>query len=203
MRDESHKDENVNRKNQKRFPDASPPEKIRAALALLSLSEDCTHEEMLRAYHKKLFELHPDTAPGDSRDAGRLVSEIVTARKLLQAALEAGTGSDAGARSDTSARRDAGARNDAGAGTAEGGPDGYEWYRQAAAVFSEALDEYWQERLKYSQFPENSPVLARFREKLLESKRLFGNVLDRFPGGIWTPDAVERIARINLWLRRQ
>ncbi len=179
---------------------------IAAARDLLGLPERFTREELLRAYHRKLFEIHPDTAGADegerdadtiARDAGELVPSIIAARETLEKSLEGGAPSperknDAVGAASTDSRGPGDFR--------EPGKDGYEWYRRAMAIHGDALDEYWRERVKWSSLPEDSPVLEEFREKLRLAKVLFGRVLDRFPGGMWTADAVEKIAAINTWL---
>ena len=158
--------------------------KKETALKLLALAQNYTLAELHAAYHQRLFDIHPDTSAVRFEDAGRLLEETVLARKTLEEALT----QKAPLKESFSA---------------EPGRDGYTWYRQASAIMSTALQDYWRERLRWSQIPVDSPQLKEIAARLTNARELFARVLTEFPGGTWTPDAVDEIARINLWLGGQ
>ena len=170
---------------------------VREARLLFSLSEDFTPEELLRSYRRKLFETHPDTATEATMESSGLrVTRLLEARDVLEAHLKrSGAGLQPGT-TEPAARTDQPAEERRG----PAGEDGYNWYRQANGVYSDALEQYWRERLKWSEMPEDTPQYLSFRKQLERARGLFAAVLGTFPGGIWTPDAVEQIARINIWL---
>ena len=151
------------------------------ALIVLGIADPFTQEELLREYHRRLFKVHPDTAREALPDVARLVQRLLLAREVLLA------------EPSVSSRVASGA----------GGTDGYLWYREAAALVGDALDDYFRERLSFSRTPESSPGTTRLQENLLAARALFARVLETHPGGLWTPDAVEQIARINVWLGRK
>ena len=163
---------------------------IERALQFFSLSPDYSLELLLQAYHKLLFEIHPDTSKVESLDSAELLEEIKEARSLLEENLlrrqEPGSVSDA-------ARRE-------GKSATFSGKDGYEIYRRAGILMGDAMQEYWKERLRWSGIPSDSPKIQSALKKMQQAKNLFARVLNEFPGGVWTPDAVEEIARINIWL---
>lgn len=194
------------------------------AVQLLGLPADFTLEQLLRAYHRRLFTVHPDTALQALPDAARLVEMLLQARRILETRL-AGRESAAApsGASEQSGRTPPAARqpnqSDAERTTAKakasdgsppntgidksGGRDGYQWYRQAAALVGDTLEEYFKERLRFSATPESSPGTTKLQANLREARGLFARVLETHPGGMWTPDAVEQIARINVWLGRK
>lgn len=145
------------------------------ARKLLNLPPVFGETEIRAAFHKKIFETHPDTS--GNKDAGPDVARLLAARKILLSS------------SPHPVSR-----------TAE--DDGYAWYRRASDLLGEALELYFRERVKYSSMPPDHPALQSFRNHMEEALELFVRVLDHFPGGIWTPDAVEQIARIQTWLGR-
>lgn len=166
---------------------------IERARRVLGLGAEYSPSELTRAYHRKLFEFHPDTSGEADPEAGRRLDELILARRILERRLEYRErgGGELAAQSggiDPRPRSGSGSRD-------------YLLYRQALSLFGEALDRYWRERLKFSQMPAGSPELRRFHERIREARKLFAAVLEGFPGGIWTADAVEHIARINSWLR--
>lgn len=172
---------------------------------LLGLEGDFDGDALRRAYHRRLFEIHPDTATSVDDTPGLHVSELIEARDYLEQWIFLRDESRDERGRESSSDPEFRERTPDGEGRKEapgapGGSDGYEWYRQADRIFAAALELYWRERLKYSRLPDETTVLGEFRGRLREARALFVRVLDRYPGGIWTPDAVEKIARINAWL---
>lgn len=82
------------------------------------------------------------------------------------------------------------------------GKDGYNLYRRALFLYSEGILAYFERKKRMQGEDASSAAETRaFREGLEEARGLFVQVLERFPGGIWTPDSIEQIARINIWLK--
>ncbi|MCB1169463.1 MAG: hypothetical protein KDK25_03975 [Leptospiraceae bacterium] len=241
------------------------PEEARKILGLGSLALD--RQRLQRAFHRRLFEIHPDTRhtladltsadfqsaehrdpPGieglrdpfaetgpekanhrqhgdvapDSGDVS--VDMLIEARKVLLLSLErspshpedsgsfhgrsphdvsAADAAPSGPES-TQDRETERSRDPRFAATAGAGADGYNYYRKALFLYSEAILEYFERRKgfhgKTVSEPEAEP--RGFRERLEEARSLFVQVLELFPGGTWTPDSIEQIARINVWLKR-
>ena len=161
------------------------------ARLLLSMNQDSplTLETIRSAYHKKLFEIHPDTAQVVSEESGARIAEIIEARNLLEEFVKLGSPTASPVPANVSV-------------PLESGKDGYNWYRRASDAYGECLDDYWRERLRFSHIPEKSPEVRRFYERLEAARQIFARVLEEFPGGMWTPDAVEKIAKINVWLKK-
>ncbi len=164
------------------------------ALEVLGLRDPFTSEQLLREYHRRLFAVHPDTATEELPDAARLVHALREAREVLEAMPD-------GARAESESVPGGEAKPERT--TDSGGRDGYHWYREGSSLVGDALDDYFRERLHYSQALDTSPGSVRLRETLLRARALFARVLETHPGGLWTPDAVEQIARINVWLGRK
>lgn len=150
---------------------------ITEALIILGLKSPFSAEELLFSYRKKLFAIHPDTSSGPS--AGITVDIIKQAREVLQKYCE----------NKPEKTRDI-----------PSGKDGYGLYKKGMDLLGDAFDAFWKERLHYSEIPQNAPFVLEFRTKLNLARNLFAEVLENFPGGLWTSDAVEEIARINIWL---
>lgn len=146
---------------------------------VLGLAIPFTETELRSAARRRLFEIHPDTA---SVDGEHSVDDILEARRLLEAYLREKTPSPIS--TEQIGREDA----------------AYRHYRAGVKILGEALDRYWKRRVGYSHLPESAPFYLEFIEEIKKAKEQFARVLDLDPGGLWTVDAVEEIARINVWL---
>lgn len=149
------------------------------AMALFGLKHPFEEEDLRRESRRLLIAVHPDTA---REQVGLTIDEVLEARHLLERYLLDHVSAGGGERARS------------------GAEEAFIYYREGMRIYSEALDEYWKKRLRYSHLSEDAPYLDVFREKLKRAKRRFATVLEMDPGGLWTPDAVEEIARINVWL---
>ena len=124
---------------------------------------------MKKAYHRKLFEIHPDTGTGEgSIDEALYYKDILSSGMVVE----------------------------------QPSRDGYESYRKGLLLFEEAMKLYFQERLKWSFLPPDSGIIPEFRNRLTEAKQHFAYVLQLYPAGLWTEDAVLHIEKINIWLEK-
>lgn len=136
---------------------------------------------------------------------------LLEARRTLLLSLENSSSSGPEKNNGSTARNERGQPGKEGAvhtsptgQTGPAGRDGYNLYRKALFLYSEAILGYFEKRKTMQgrtvSEPEAEP--EDFKEKLEEARGLFVQVLERFPGGTWTPDSIEQIARINVWLKR-
>ncbi|MCB1139449.1 MAG: hypothetical protein KDK23_11865 [Leptospiraceae bacterium] len=230
------------------------PEEARKILGLGSLALD--RQRLQRAFHRRLFEIHPDTRKAlvgpniaggaaseektenpvrawgkmhsssgpstvgaNTEPADVSVDMLIEARKVLLLSLERSppvpeqkfrdesrTEQSSGTTATTGQGQPGqpGRRNAGFSSMAAAGPEGYNLYRRALFLYSEAIIEYFERRKGFQgntvSEPEAEP--EAFRERLEEARSLFVLVLELFPGGTWTPDSIEQIARINVWLKR-
>ncbi|MDH5654612.1 MAG: hypothetical protein OEZ34_01800 [Spirochaetia bacterium] len=156
-----------------------PPIDKNKALRILELSEDFSKDQLIRSFRKKLFENHPDTAENKNSDVS--VDDLLLSRKFLEEYLNE-------TQKQPSRRPD------------EKEDDGYRDYREGMKILGSALDAYWKKRVQFSHRPEGADFIKQFHEELNRARDYFIRVLEIYPGGLWTPDAVEEIARINDWL---
>ncbi len=209
------------------------------------MDEALDRTRLQRAFHRRLFEIHPDAqnarietvqdvVPSDqpsvhgqpsaiddssgvtgssgaenvARPAAPVlrrdlsVDTLIEARKTLLIRLE--RGNDA---LDTKPSKTTGGAEFNGGQKKDPGPsgaDGYKLYRRALFLYSEAVLNYFEKRKHVSGRTVSAPTAEPegFRSTLEEARSLFVQVLERFPGGTWTPDSIEQIARINVWLKR-
>lgn len=200
-------------------------------------------QRLQRAFHRRLFEIHPDTRAGKessdqpiatqsdassstqfgqsarpAENPGKLSSKLtpahqlsvdalIEARKTLLIRLERGSVSKGVYNDYASDVKNYSGNNSSepeNGKSAAVGQDGYSLYRKALFLYSEAVLEYFEKRknLQGQTVSEPGAEPEGFRQRLEEARGLFVQVLERFPGGTWTPDAIEQIARINVWLKR-
>ena len=150
---------------------------LKKALQLLDLSENFSREEMIQSFRKKIFFIHPDTSGNIQADIS--VDDLLKSRKFLDEYLLLRSENAPGIKKED---------------------DGYKDYREGMSILGAAMDSYWKKRVHYSQRPESADFIQQFHEELNRARDLFVRVLNSYPGGLWTPDAVEEIARINSWL---
>jgi len=148
------------------------------ALSILELHDDFTAEELIQVYRKKLFQIHPDTSLEINADIR--IDDLIASRKFLEEFLNK--------------------KKETPLVPKKTKDDGFSDYREGMVILGEALDSYWKKRVHYSQRPEDAEFIKKFHEELIRAKDKFAAVLIQHPGGLWTPDAVEEIARINDWL---
>ncbi len=218
------------------------------------MDEALDRTRLQRAFHRRLFEIHPDTrlqqterepprssprlensphqvsanhpsnSHNENRDSASVilpgaakslsVDTLIEARRTLLIRLERGnenlepkrSPSDGGIESEKSAGHSRAGTDGGGkqTSTAASGSDGYNLYRKALFLYSEAVLEYFEKRKHLNGGTVSEPTAEPdgFRSRLEEARSLFVQVLERFPGGTWTPDSIEQIARINVWLKR-
>ena len=148
------------------------------ALSILELHEDFTAEELIQVYRKKLFQIHPDTSLEVETEIS--IDDLIASRKFLEEFLTQ--------------------KKEVPQKAQKTKDDGYMDYREGMVILGAALDSYWKKRIHYSQRPEDAEFVKKFHDDLNRAKDRFAAVLIQHPGGLWTPDAVEEIARINDWL---
>ena len=230
------------------------PAEARRILGLESMDEALDRTRLQRAFHRRLFEIHPDTRPQQTgsesprsspdlddlshqisashpsnsqyqtQDGGSVilpdaatslsVDTLIEARRTLLIRLERGNENsdlnlsppDGGFESENSVGNSRAGADGKGkqTSTAASGSDGYNLYRKALFLYSEAVLEYFEKRKHVNGGTVSEPAAEPdgFRSRLEEARSLFVQVLERFPGGTWTPDSIEQIARINVWLKR-
>lgn len=174
------------------------------AMEILSLGNVSAvdRQSIDRAFRKQLFAIHPDT----SRITPEItVDDLIRARNHLHDCLEykeqqnpARSGLQSG-QTDREAVHESTAAGSGREKAFRQQVDGYEDYRHGMDLFSKAMQDYFNSRKKYSSLPENSTEFEIIYERFREAKKVLARVLE-YPGSIWTSDAVETIARINLWV---
>ncbi len=199
------------------------PTEARRILGLESMEGALDRQRLQSAFHRRLFEIHPDTGHAIQMP-GLSVDTLIEARKTLLIRLEKQSQPDAQSQPFESTSGDGGAGRARGveqggdsrvseatsdavgkkANDSGSGPEGYNLYRKALFLYSEAILAYFEnrKRVQGKTVSEPSAEPETFRSHLEEARSLFVQVLERFPGGTWTPDAIEQIARINVWLKR-
>ncbi|MDH5717740.1 MAG: hypothetical protein OEZ22_08880 [Spirochaetia bacterium] len=78
----------------------------------------------------------------------------------------------------------------------------FQIYKKAAAHYSKALEEYF-DKTKQVNLNANDENYLKLKEKLKYCKDLLAKVIKSDPSGIWASDAIEKIARINVWLQNE
>lgn len=163
---------------------------IQEALSVLGLEGSPDREEVMKAFEQKLFESHPDTREKyakSGQDYQLTVDRVLEARRVLLS----------GRKADDSKKENTASEPQ------PADSDGYGIYREADKIYGDALDAYFAVRKHYSFLNPDHPAETEFRKRLLKARSLFARVIEKYPHGRWMVDSVERIARINNWLRAE
>lgn len=77
----------------------------------------------------------------------------------------------------------------------------YRLYKTACRNYSAALEDYFQ-KVKVVNLAPDSPAYVELSSVLQAVKEQFAWVLKSEPLGLWANDSLEKIERINLWLKK-
>ncbi|MDH5720837.1 MAG: J domain-containing protein [Spirochaetia bacterium] len=76
----------------------------------------------------------------------------------------------------------------------------YLLYKRASIIYSEALEDYF-EKVKQVNLSVSDENYQSLLTKLVQCKSLLAKIIKKDPAGIWTSDAIEKVASINVWIK--
>jgi len=159
-------------------------------LELKEIAEDERVSEIIkRRYYERAIELHPDKN-GSKEDFQRLV---LAYELLLVAASE----NEKLIREILLRRQGTGFRN-----FQEKKSEEYTLYKKAIGEYSNAIVEYFEKVRKVNLDPAD-PVYQKLCDRMQHIKKDLFEVVKMNPGGIWASDCIEKISRINVWLKNE
>ncbi|MDH4263030.1 MAG: J domain-containing protein [Spirochaetia bacterium] len=78
----------------------------------------------------------------------------------------------------------------------------YVLYKKAVKEYSLAIEEYF-EKVKQVSLDPNDPVYQKLCVRMQQVKKDLFEVVKINPAGIWVADCIEKISRINVWLKNE
>jgi len=76
----------------------------------------------------------------------------------------------------------------------------YTLYKKAVGEYSLAIEEYF-EKVRQVNLDPRDPVYQKLCLRIAQVKKDLFEVVKINPGGIWVADCIEKISRINVWLK--
>ncbi|MDH4200365.1 MAG: J domain-containing protein [Spirochaetia bacterium] len=163
---------------------------IEEALDILDISGSFTElnieKHIKKKYYEKAFELHPDKN-GSKED----FQKLQVAYEYLCQLLKKNDG-----RLEKAIRKRIHKRNNK---SGEGIEDFY-LYKQAIHRYSDILEQYYEHVNQVNLNPED-PDYKLLCEQLKSLKTELFEIIRLKPGGIWISDCIEKIEKINIWLK--
>ncbi|RME92120.1 MAG: outer membrane protein assembly factor BamD [Candidatus Hydrogenedentota bacterium] len=80
--------------------------------------------------------------------------------------------------------------------------DDFSLYKEACSIFSEAFELYFAKPRPVNLDPLD-PDYLQLKERLLQAKHSFGKLLKEYPKSIFVPDSIEKIQKINIWIKQE
>jgi len=77
----------------------------------------------------------------------------------------------------------------------------YLLYKKAVQDYSLAIEEYFEKVKKVNLNPED-PDYLRLCLRIMQTKKELFEVIKLNPAGIWVSDCIDKISRINVWLKK-
>jgi hypothetical protein len=77
----------------------------------------------------------------------------------------------------------------------------YELYKKAISEYSVAIEEYF-EKVRQVNLDPDDPEYRKLCSRIQQVKKDLFEVVKINPGGIWVADCIEKISRINVWLKK-
>ena len=170
-------------------------ETLKRAMAVMNwpkLSENSFSASLniKKRYHELAFRFHPDKK-GDKEDFLALKKAYDT---LIQAVVE---NYDSLKRITLEKENTSSAKIKSKEKT---GDKIYYLYKKASEIYSEALEEYF-EKAKQVNLDARDKTYKSLLAKLHQCKDIMAQIIKNDPGGIWTSDAIEKVASINIWIK--
>lgn len=78
----------------------------------------------------------------------------------------------------------------------------YDVYKKAAELFNSAFEKYFEKPRSVNLNPDDETYL-QLASTLKQVKELLTAVIQTDPSGIWVSDSIDKISRINIWLKAE
>lgn len=195
---------------------AALTQQIREALEILEigvldanepLTQDSLNHIIKRKYHEKALDVHPDRKGSDGE-----FQKVLSAYHLLCQVLENDQPLLKNIIKNLQASQQAKPflyhsgnfqldENKVNPAKSRKKQKDFELYKNTVRLYSDTLDHYFEKVEKVNLDP-NDPEYQKLCEQLQKIKTDFFEVIKLNPGGMWTKDCIEKISRINVWLKK-
>ena len=177
--------------------------KIKKALLNMNLfpvdaEQELSAQTLKRKYHELAFRLHPDKKGSQEEFLNLRISY-----DILLEALNANSQIFVFLKRESSLVKKPFIDKDGQkkSGKPKASDPVYLLYKKASEIYSEALEDYFENTKQVNLCAKNKNYQS-LHQKLTQCKQLLAEIIKKDPGGIWTSDAIEKVASINLFIQK-